>query len=141
MPKTVFRTLVTLWVFALTLLLLGGLTSCVTAGDLQARDAALQRWQDGAELRLEKLADGTVTREEYDREAREAREQLQDDLRAVVENVQDRTERAVDALSSPITGNPLVDLLGTVLLGGAATYTATNRVRDSRRRARSEPVE
>lgn len=112
--------------------------SCVTAADLERRDAALARWQDSAQQRLEQLQSGTITRAEYDRLAKEARGDLEGELKAVVETVKERTAAIGEA--GPITGNPLVDLIGTVLLGAAGTYLGVNRARDHRRALRGEPV-
>jgi hypothetical protein len=121
-------------------ILMGALamTSCVTSGDLERRDAALSVWQQQTQQSLADLQAGVITEEEYERRSDDAWDDLEDELTAIKEDVQARTQAVAKTLTGPITGNPLVDLLGTVVVGAAGTYTAVNRARDKGRVQRGE---
>lgn len=122
----------------LALLGVATLASCVTAGDLERRDMALAAWQQDTQESLAELQSGVITEEEYERRSEDAWDELEEELTAIKDDVTARTQAVAKTLTGPITGNPLVDLLGTVVVGAAGTYTAVNRARDKGRVARGE---
>lgn len=122
----------------LALLGVATLAGCVTAGDLERRDMALAAWQKDTQESLAELQAGAITDEEYERRSEDAWDDLQAELTSIKDDVKARTESVAKGIGGPLTGNPLLDLLGTVAVGAAGTYTAVNRARDKGRVVRGE---
>lgn len=131
------------------LLALTALPSCVMPGDIEAlagvQREALVRFQQVEEQRqddiLEILEDESKTSEERDlalatvqAQAKASIDLLVSDSKAsakdIVATVKDRTD-AITAVakSSPLTGNPLIDLLLAGLLGGISVPASTGMAR------------
>lgn len=144
--------------FAVTLLCLIGAVSCVLPGDLRtladAQDQAIQEVKEEIkDFELEVLDIRTrpglseTEVEELIAEAREARDDSFEEIASelgmtiddLIEAVKNRTENVVSPI--PITGNPLIDMLIALGLTGFGSFAATNKVRDSRRVVRGEPVQ
>jgi len=116
------------------------LCSCITAGDLERRDSALMRYQEAAQERLERLEGGTITQREYADDQAASWDDLSEELEGIRDDIVTRTETIAASAGGKITGNPLIDLFGTVLLGAGGTYMAVNRKRDMARTRRGESI-
>lgn len=93
---------------------------------------------DGVITTSELDAELAEIRDERDKTVSEAWSDLEDHVKDEVQRVQHTAKAAAGGI---LGGGPLVDLLaaiGTSIAGGAYT---TNRMRDSRRKMRGEPVE
>jgi len=124
------------------------LSSCVMPGDLQrladVQETALTSFQMTEAERQEEivriLEDSTLSQEAKTEELQalqvETAERLkelaavaEEDAKAVITEIKDRTESIVTAAkSTPITGNPLLDLLLAGMLGGVSV-PATSGIR------------
>jgi len=127
------------------------LPSCIGAQLAETEGRIVEALQDSQVATLDAYADhsdGTITAEELDEELEDIREErdqtvadawgeLEDHVKTEVERVQMTAKAAAGGI---LGGGHLVDLLAAVgasIAGGAYT---TNRMRDSKRRMRGEPV-
>jgi len=127
------------------------LPSCIGAQLAETEGRIVEALQESQVATLDAYADhsdGTITAEELDEELEDIREErdqtvadawgeLEDHVKAEVERVQMTAKAAAGGI---LGGGHLVDLLAAVgasIAGGAYT---TNRMRDSKRRMRGEPV-
>ena len=132
--------------------------ACVTTSDLvefseiqtEAIEAISEAQREHQRAVEELLADGTKTDAEIldglaqlgkEREAvvKEIAAQTGKSVEELVQIIQERT-KAVAGAAGTLTGNALVDMLLTALLGGGAAYAGVNKSRDNRRLVRGEPV-
>lgn len=127
------------------------LPSCIGAQLAETEGRIVEALQDSQVATLDAYADhsdGTITAEELDEELEDIREErdqtvadawgdLEEHVKTEVERVQMTAKAAAGGI---LGGGHLVDLLAAVgasIAGGAYT---TNRMRDSKRRMRGEPV-
>lgn len=127
------------------------LPSCIGAQLAETEGRIVEALQDSQVATLDAYADhsdGTITAEELDEELEDIREErdqtvadawgeLEDHVKTEVERVQMTAKAAAGGI---LGGGHLVDLLAAVgasIAGGAYT---TNRMRDTKRRMRGEPV-
>lgn len=111
--------------------------SPVLAGDMKMLKADIQEYQ----AKVDQAVEESTTGAELANAVADANSSL---IASVASTADAANKRAKDALSSsPITGNPLVDLgiglVGMILTGGA-TYKTTMAARDNNRRKRHERV-
>lgn len=135
-----------------------GLWACVTTADLaeftgiqnEAIEGIAEAQREHQDAVEELLADSTKT----DAEIIEGLAQLAKEREAVVKAIAEETGQSVAELleaienrtkavvgsAGTLTGNALIDLLLSTLLGAAGGAAGVNRIRDNRRVARGEPV-
>lgn len=126
-----------------------GVVSCVTPGDIEAlagvQREALVRFQQIEEDRQEEimdvLEDSSKTSAERDAALATIQAQAKEDIETlladskesakdIVQTVKDRTDTITAvAKSSPLTGNPLIDLVLAGLLGGISVPASTGMAR------------
>lgn len=134
------------------------LWGCVTTADLvefsdiqnEAIESIAQAQREHQDAVEALLADGTKT----DEEIIEGLAQLAKEREAVVKAIAEETGQSVEELikaietrtkavvgsAGTLTGNALIDLLLSTLLGAAGGAAGVNRIRDHRRLVRGEPV-
>lgn len=132
--------------------------SCVTTGDLAEFTEIQQTAIDGIQVAQEEhqrkveilLGDVTKTDSEIleglqqiskEREAavKAIAEQTGMSVKELIQVIEDRT-KAVAGAAGTLTGNALVDLLLSTLLGAVGGAAGVNRIRDQRRLVRGEPI-
>lgn len=132
--------------------------ACVTTGDLEEFSGiqteaieAISEAQRDHQRKVEELLDDTT---KTDAEILEGLAQLSKEREAVVKEIAEQTGKSVEELvqiiqertkavagaAGTLTGNALVDMLLTALIGGGAAYAGVNKSRDNRRLVRGEPV-
>lgn len=120
--RTLVRGAATVLMLAVAAAMLPLCSSCVTSGDLREVADSIDRYHEGQ-----------LTTDE-----------LKQEIGSVADQVDERTREAV---KSPMTGNPLIDLLIAGGVAAATGYTAkrsavktVNKQRDANRKQRGEPT-
>ncbi len=124
----------------LSLLAVSLLSACVTSGDIRDLADAQEDFERTTTQALHEHQQGLTTTQEYAEDVGEARDTLAGQVHDIAEAVEERTQSAIDAAKTPITGNPIIDAVFGLVVTGLATKYAVNKQRDGRRKARNEAV-